>query len=261
MPIEQIRGAQVISKAGRLLRCFDNEPPELALGELAKRTGIHPATAHRILQALVNEGLLAQDADTSKYRIGFGLVKLGELGKKTNPLLKIAYPFLERLVNTWCETTILDVLNPEMEVITVLHIPASYRLSTIPNYDRPSPAHCTATGKVLLAYLPQPQLDDFLKRKLPVYTDHTITIPEKVKDEMITTRERGYATNLEEQEIGLNAVATPIMDFHSRVIAAISIGGPTSRISLEKIPELARSLSEASRDISASLGFTNKNPD
>ena len=252
--MSKIAGTQTISRACQLLRSFNSNNNELSLSDLAKDVGLHPATAYRLLQALVVEGFLTQDPESTKYSLGIGLAKIGELAKQSNSLTKIACPHVEKLAKQWGEATTIDILNRDMEADTILIIPSAYRLGEMPSYDFPAPAHCTATGKMLLAHLPPAQLEEFLQRDHIRLTPKTITDPGELKTELTRTRQDGYATNLEEQEVGLIAIAAPIWDMHNKVIAAISVGGPVSRLSDGNIPAIRTGVIDTARSISLDLG-------
>ncbi len=250
-----MQGTQAISRAFRLVRLFDRQQTELSLSELAEQANLHPATAYRILQALTQEGMLTQNPDTKNYRLGLGLLKLGELAKQSNDLIRIAAPHVEKLATLWQETTILDTLDRNLQVMTALFIPSSYRVATNPSYDKPVPPHCISSGKVLLASLPVHQLDEYLTRDLQAVTEKTMTNRQRLKDELANVRRLGYATNFEEQELGFNAIGAPILDFSERVIAAVSIGGPSSRLTQERLPAIVESVIATARSISADLGY------
>jgi DNA-binding IclR family transcriptional regulator len=247
-------GTQVISRVCRILRSFDRANSELSLAELARKNKLHPTTAFRMLQALVEEGLLMQDSESTKYSLGYGLVKIGELAKQGNALLKMVQPYVEKLAQISGESITLEVLKQNLWVDTVLFIPSSYRISEQPPHGRTMPAHCTSTGKVQLAYLPPDQLEIVLARKLEAFTVNTITDPACLKAELVKIREQGYAIAQEELELGLVAVAAPIIDINGQVLAGISVGGPTSRITKERMPETIASVVEIARAVSEELG-------
>lgn len=253
----QVSGAQVISKTCRLLYEFDSHSTALSLMELTKRTQLNSTTAYRILQALVFEGLVYQDPDTGKYSLGYRLVMLGELAKQSNSLLRIITPYVEQVAAQFGETTLVDTLDRNIEVVSLLQIPAAYRLTTAPRYGQAMPAHCTSAGKVLLAYASPELIGQYLARGLKQFTPNTIVEPEKLRAELDKIRAQGFATNLEEEEIGLNAIAVPIFDMNRQVVAALSIGGPVTRINTGKIPEFADSLLKAGQQISNELSFSN----
>jgi DNA-binding IclR family transcriptional regulator len=255
MTPNNIHGAQLISKACGLLKLFSRQQSEMSLTELAAQSGLHPTTAYRIAQALVLEGLLIQDSEKNKYRLGYGLIKLGDLARHNNDLTRVAAPHAEELARLWGETTLVDTMNRNFDLISVLAVPSTYRVSINPNYDQPIPAHCVAAGKVMLAELPSDRLAEFLARELIHFTSKTITDPARLLEELDAVRQRGYATNLEEHEYGFNAFAAPIRDAGGKVIAAVSVGGPASRLTEEKLPSVASSVVDTARFISSDLGY------
>lgn len=251
----RISGTQVIHRASRLLKAFTLEHPRMSLAELAEKADLPAPTAYRILQALVDEGFLNQDPDLSEYSLGVSLVRLGELAQETVDLCQVAMPHAKRVADLWGETTNIDVLDRNDQVVTILHIPAIYHLATGIHPDKPLPPHCTSTGKVILAYLERARLDQILSRELRAFTSRTITDPEALLQELDRIRAQGYAINQEELEEDLVAVGAPIRNVKGHVIAALSVGGPMKRISPDKVPDLAESVVEAAQAISVDLGY------
>ena len=239
-----------------LLKAFTFDEPEMTLAKLTKKVGLHPATCYRILQALVQEGFLTQDAESTAYSLGIHLIRLGEVARQTLDLSRVAMPHAEKLAKRWGETTNVDILDNELNVVTILHIPSTFLVATIPHYDQPLPPHCTSTGKVFMAHLPPNSLEQVLGKGLETKTTKTITEHEKLLEELDKVRSQGYATNIEELEIGLIALGAPIFDVSGKVIASISMGGPTTRITEPRIPEIAESIIQAARDISIELGYS-----
>ena len=252
----RISGTQVIHRASRLLKAFTLRHSQMSLADLAKKVELPAPTAYRILQALVDEGFLTQDPETSEYSLGAGLVRLGELAQQTVDLCQVAAPHAEKVAAQWGETTNIDLLDSNQQVVTILHIPAIYHLATGTHRDKPLPPHCTSSGKVMLADVEKPRLDHILSRELEACTSKTITDPEALLQELDLIRTQGYATNLEELEDDLVAVGAPIRNVKGQVIAALSAGGPLRRIGLERVPELAESVTQAAQDISIDLGYT-----
>jgi len=241
-----------------LLKAFTFDEPQMTLARLTKKVGLHPATCYRILQALVQEGFLTQDPESTAYSLGISFIRLGEVARQTIDLRRIALPYVEKLAKLWGETTNVDVLDNNLNVDTVLHIPSSFLVASIPHYAFPLPPHCTSTGKALLAYMDANSLERVLSKGLESKTIRTITDREMLSGELTKIRSQGYATNIEELEIGLIALGAPIFDASGKAVAAISMGGPTTRISENLLPEIAESLMEAAQKISAELGYTPK---
>jgi len=118
------------------------------------------------------------------------------------------------------------------------------------------PAHCTGVGKVLLAYLPDAEVRQIIKKKgMTRFTKNTITDPRSLETELDRIRERGYAIDNEEIMDGLFCMAAPIRDYSGKVIAAVSVSGPTSRIKMEKLPKALELVVQTSGEISSALGY------
>ena len=134
-------GTQVIQRTVMILRCFDEQHAERSLGEIVRLTELKPPTAYRILQALVTEGLILQDVSTSRYQLGYALIKMGDLARKSNDLVQTASRYLQDLAHLWGEATVVDVPDQNLFMVSVLLIPSTYRLGTTSSYDRPAWAH------------------------------------------------------------------------------------------------------------------------
>jgi DNA-binding IclR family transcriptional regulator len=237
-----------------LIRLFTPQQTELSLAEMVAQAGLNYSTTYRIIQALVQEGLLAQNPANKKYRLGYGLIKFGELAKQSNYLIQAATPHVTKLAAEWGETTIVDVLNPSLEVVKALSIPSTYRIGANLADERPATLNNTAAGKVLLAHATPHKIEKFLSRKLVAFTDKTLTDPDQLRDELERVRRQGYATNIDEIEIGYVAVAVPVRDATGFVIAALSVGGPSSRLTAETLPGLIESVLRTASAISMDLG-------
>lgn len=255
MKPDKVRGEQAVHRAIAVLRAFGTQDAELGVAEVSRKVGLHVATTHRLLQSLVVEGLISQDPDTAKYRLGVGLIPLGDLARQSNILPRIAEPHARDLAQQWGEVVNLDVFNQATEVISVIQIPSSYLLQVTADYITPMPPYCTSTGKVLLAYSSASLVESVLAKGLVAKTSRTITDPALLLQELEATRQRGYATNLGELEEGLHAVSAPVRDRTGRVIAALSMGGPAVRISPEKLPAIAQAVMETADCISQDLGW------
>lgn len=253
---DTIRGTQLIVKACRLLNLFNRQQTELTLAELSTLAELNMATAHRICQALVLEGLLIKDAESGKYRLGYELIRLGELARQSNDLIRVGAPQVKALANQWKETIIIDTLDHNFEVIPVFSILSSHRLGINVNYDKKVLAHYLAAGKVLLADLPQQRLDDYLNKVLSFNMSQNTLGVDQINQILAETRQRGYATNIGEQESGFNAVAAAVRDVSGSVIAALSVGGPSTRLTPEVLPAVIESVIQTAEAFSADLGYS-----
>jgi DNA-binding IclR family transcriptional regulator len=169
----------------------------------------------------------------------------------------VALSLLRGLADETQETVNLAV-RAGSEAVNIEQIaPHGRRVLNIGWVGRRTPLHASSTGKMLLAFLPEADLDALLQEPLPPFTEHTITEPQALRADLALVRKRGYATGLEELEIGLNAVAAPVRDHTGRVIATFSVAGPSYRLSKQRIEEeVAARVMECGKRISSALGFS-----
>jgi|DewCreStandDraft_1066081.scaffolds.fasta_scaffold00555_19 DNA-binding IclR family transcriptional regulator len=246
---------QVLDRAMAILELLWQQGRELNAQQISAHIGVNKSTVRRLLKALAYHRLLEEDERTGQYRLG---MKLFELGSSVVARLDIrarARPYLERLVLETGETAHLCILDRGEVLYLDKHEPM--RTMRIPSeVGRRNPAYCTAVGKALLAYLPEEELEELVRRQgLRAYTPRTITTLAELKQELARVRERGYAVDDEEFEEGLKCIGAPVRDYSGRVVASISIAGPAFRLTEEKIPILAQSVMAVARELSEELGY------
>jgi len=250
---------QVLDRAFRILDVLSENGPEMKVSEISARLQLHKSTVHRLLMVLERHRCVEKNSASGKYRLGW---KLLELGTKTVARLDLgqrARPYLERLVRETGETAHLGVFS-QGEIISVLHVDSPRTLRTPSTVGRQSPAHCTSLGKCFLAFLPEAEVDEIIRGKgLKPYARNTITQGELLKRELGRVRERGYAVDNEEFEEGLKCIGAPVRDHSGKVVAAISIAGPASRMVEQRMPTLTRSVVTAANHLSAELGHGGNN--
>src|SRR5919198_2901733 len=242
-----------VDRAAALLLALGESQGEAGVTELARRLGLHKSTASRLLATLQKRGLVEQDDETGKYRLGLVIIRLAEKAEKTLDLRGIAMPELERLARLTHETTGLGVLDGDA-LLTVAQADGPNLIAVGDWTGRSTPLHCVASGKVLLAALAEREVLRIVRRGLMSFTERTIVELEPLLEELARIRRRGYATALGEYEIGLNAVAAPVHDARGAVIAAVDIWGPAFRLTPRRIPELAAQARDTAAAISVRLG-------
>ena len=252
--IETYPGAQSVSRAIALLKAFSDQQPEWTLGELAQRVGLNKATVHRLLAALEAEQFIARNTVTGGYRLGPELIVLGGYAVRANDLPIVSRPVLEELAESTGETTTLEVLAGDA-VMILDEVPSRHLLGIAQDVGMRLPLHATSTGKLLCAHRSGDQAGELLGEPLRALTPHTITSPAALRRQLDGIRACGYAVTAGELELGFTAVAAPVRDAAGRVVAAVSVGGPSSRLDgdvLERVVELTR---RAGEQISCRLGF------
>lgn len=221
--------------------------------EIAGDLGVHKSTASRLIAVLESHGLLEQLSDRGKYRLGFGIVRLAGALSVNRDLVHEGRTACERLVTDIGETVNLAILDGG-RVINISEVRGSGAVAVQNWVGQGTPAHATSSGKVLLAHVPGPDLEALLGPDLLRYTEHTITDLDMLVRELDLVRARGWACTVEEYELGLNALAAPVRDQDGSVVAAISVSGPSYRLTSHDLPTVAPRLLQAAGDISRRLG-------
>jgi DNA-binding IclR family transcriptional regulator len=177
--------------------------------------------------------------------VGLGLGALRRLDVR-----RAAHAYMQKLVDDLQETCTLGVFD-RGQVLYVEVVHSNRSLTIAARVGRHLPAHCTASGKVLLAFLPPEDVEPVLSAPLEAHTKKTITSPHRLREELEAIRERGYAIADEELEVGIWAISAPIRDIDRKVIAAMSLPVPSNRLDRERIPEITQALLEATSAVSA----------
>jgi DNA-binding IclR family transcriptional regulator len=228
---------------------------DVRVTELAVELGVHKSTAFRLLAALEQRGLVEQDHDRGRYRLGFGLVRLAGAVTARMDVNRVGRPVCERLAVRIGETMNIAVAHGAYAV-NVDQVPGPAAISAHNWVGQLTPLHATSSGKVLLAAMsPGARAGAFGGVGLTRFTTATITSASRLERELRTVTQRGYATTVEEYEPGLNAVAAPVRDSHGAVVAAVSASGPAFRLTPERMAQLAEELCDGADEISHLLGY------
>lgn len=251
------QGTQAIRRALGLLKAFTDERPEWRLAELAEAVGLHRSTVYRALVALCDEGLLERVPTRDAYRLGPELIVLGTRTLRTNDLLSVSRGDLVALARLVDETVTLEIAVGE-EVLILDEASGPGMLGTHVDVGTRWPLHATSTGKALLAAwtarLPEGSPAWPLPPALPALTPYTITSEKALRRELAAVRDRGYAVAIEELQVGYVAVGAVVWNHARQAVAALGVGGPTSRLTAERIPSLGERVRETAERISRRLG-------
>ncbi len=243
-----------VERALQLLNSFDDEHPERGISEISEAVGLHKATTHRILTTMLNLGFIERSEDGQKYRLGIQMIDLGFKVLRRMDLRTESIPFMNRFIEECDEAIDLSVLqNKEVLYIEVLQ--SHHTLTIAATVGQRLPTHSTASGKLFLAFMPEKEQQLILEEKLRSYTKNTVTSHEKLMLELKKIQKEGYSTDFEEYEEGIRAVAAPIRNYAGNVIAAISVPGPVSRMSEERMRQIAKIICEYASSISRRLGW------
>jgi len=249
-----------VVRALRILRAFSDTRPEWSLAEVSRELGLSKPTAFRLLLALEHEGLVARHELAGLYRLGPAAIELGARAQRANGVAIAARPELEALTRATGETSSVEVLAGE-ETLILDEVQGGHLIGTSPSVGTRWPAHATSTGKVLLAAAVERD-PDLVRRmakrwggRLRGLTPATIRSASRLSAELSRVARQGYSTAIGELEVGYVALGAPVRRHDGSVVAAISLGGPSTRFTDARIPGLIRSVRESAARISHRLGW------
>lgn len=247
-------GVQSVDRAISVLEILARRG-EARVTEVAAEISVHKSTAFRLLGALEERGLVEQDSDRGKYRLGFGIVRLAGAVAARMDLTREARPVCERLAQDSGETVNLAVAQSHYAV-NVDQVPGAFAIAAQNWVGRLTPLHATSSGKILLAHLDAARRAELLDAAgLERFTRQTVTSVAKLEKQLAAACERGYATTVEEYDQGLNAIAAPVRSHRGDVVAAVSVSGPAYRFTPASMEAFAPALVDAAREISHRLGY------
>ena len=224
--------SSVDSALSILILFFDYE--ELSTNEIAKLTGLSRSTAFRFMVTLESRGFVTKTV-YGKYRLGLSMFSLGMLAYNRMELVSLAHPYLVEMAAASGETCHLSILEDGVHVMFIDHAfgGSCLKMDTPMGYRQC--AHCTATGKAILAFRSDQGINQYIRQ-----TNFLQATPNSIRDakELLhvldQVKKDGYACDNEEAELGLTCYARPLLDSTGRAYAAISISGPTTRMALHK---------------------------
>jgi DNA-binding IclR family transcriptional regulator len=255
-----VAGTQAVVRALRILGAFTDARQEWTLAEVSRHLGLRKPTAFRLLLTLEREGLVLRQEPAGGYRLGPAAIELGARAQRANGIAIAARPELEALTRATGETSSIEVLAGD-ETLILDEVPGGHLIVASPSVGTRWPAHATSTGKVLLAAAAA-QDSDLVRRmarraggRLRALTPGTIRSASRLTVELTRIARQGYSTAVGELEEGYVAVGAPVRGPDGLVVAAISLGGPSTRLTGTRLPQLVRAVQGAAARVSARLGW------
>ena len=245
---------QALDRAFAVLDLLAESNLPLGLAQVAASLQLHKSTAHRFLMVLERHRMVERTVG-GKFRLGLRLFDFGNRAIEQYDLRDRAQPHLRRLVAETEETAHLCILEAT-HVVYIDKIEPARSVRMITRIGASNPVHCTSVGKAILAFLPEERCADILHRiRFERFTHRTIVTAEALRAEIEKTRRRGYAVDDEELEEGLRCIAVPVLDAQRLPVAAVSVSGPSFRVTAQKLPAIANQLLQCVRGISVDMGF------
>jgi DNA-binding IclR family transcriptional regulator len=252
----------VVTKVLHILETLHDAPSGLQLKDVAQLTGINKSTAYRFLAHLEHDGYVFRDA-SGAYAIGVRLARLASGASYQTTLRKLSRPILQQLWRVTGETVNIAVLDGR-EVLYLDVMESSHTFRLVSQVGMRRPVYCTALGKAMLAYIPEEEQQYFFDGlTFERFTPHTIRGAVQLRKEFTQIRQRGYSIDNEEAYLGSRCIGAPIFEASGKIAAALSVSGPTTRVTREKVPAMAAAAKNASMAISRTLGYSigDKAPD
>ncbi len=248
-----IPGAALISKAFRLIEIIGSAPGLITVPELVKATGWPRPTLYRIIAAISAQGFVRFDPVAQGYTLGYRFLELAQNVWAGPDLAASASIELQRLRDMTGETAYLAVLH-NGSMVGLGKFEGFHVVRSAARLGTPKPVHCTSQGKAVLAFLPEAEVDRLIGGKaLERFTPNTITDPTLLKAQLAIVWQRGYALEDEEILLGNRCVGAPVIDSSGRPVAAISVAGPTWRLTRERVEQLGPEIAAVARNIGLQL--------
>jgi DNA-binding IclR family transcriptional regulator len=244
-----------LDKGLRVLEVLAGDPGAgRTLTELARDLAMHRSTLFRFLATLRARGYVERDPATDRYRLGAQALTLASAYLSKLDVRQVARPHLQHLCDRTRELVHLTMLD-RGEVVTIDRIEGQQAVSLQAELGARRPAYCTASGKAILAHLPEEEVDALLAQGMPVHTPRTITSPKVMHAHLAEIRRIGYAVDDEERIEGVRCVAAPVFDLDGHVVGALSLAAPVMRTPLDRLQLLGEETRVAAEAVSRRLGY------
>lgn len=247
-------GVQTVQRAFSVLELLLDES-DLNATEIANTLELNVTTTHRILRQLETLNYVQRDARTKEYRLGLKCLELGGAVLNQMSLPDVARPHLHSLAKQTGETVHL-MIPDQGQGVYIAKVESKRSIKMVSRVGRRSHLHCTALGKALLAHMPEEAVDEIIAQHgLPRFTSKTLTNSMSLKGELLQVRQRGYAIDDEEEEIGVRCIGAAVFDHQGVAAAAVSVAGLVLHVGWEKVEQLAAFVQQTAAEISKGLGY------
>jgi len=255
LPSENVDISSTAFKALRVFEAVALSPQPVTLSDVADLVDIDKSTTYRMLNTLVESGYVVRDEPSKRYSLSYKVVSLSRNLLAENEISRVCRQVLEGLTNTTHETVHLNILDGT-QTILIQKVKGTQLVAVDFQLGDRSQLHCTSIGKALLAFQDVRFIEEVIAAGLPQIASNTITDPAEFRKELHRIRSQGYAIDDHEFSDNMRCIAAPIFEHGGRVHMGISISGPDSRFTYDKLDELKEPLLEAGWRLSERLGGT-----
>lgn len=245
---------QSVDRTLTIIEALAMNPRGMGVGEISEQIELHKSTVHRLLATLVDRGYVRKDQH-NRYQLTLKLFEIGSKRIEDLDMLEVARPYLEQIMEQTNEVVHLVTLEDK----AIIYIDKVEPNTTIRMHSRIGvrrPLYCTAVGKAILSTMREEEVEEIWENStIERLTQYTITDLKQMKYELELIRERGYAIDEQENELGVRCIAIPLLDYTKRACGAISVSGPVGRMTDETIKKFAEILIPKGKEIRKELGY------
>lgn len=249
---------QSVERTLKILELLSDYNEGLRVADISEETGLNKSTVHRMLSTLSICNYVFQDPETRRYRLTFKLFELGNKKLKDVNLVTVSKQYTKSLMEITNEVVHLTIRDGN-EVVYIDKVEASNTIRMASSIGKRGQMYCTSVGKCILAHLPENEIK-MIWDSSPIeeLTKNTVISYEKLENELKKIRVQGYSIDNEENELGVRCIGAPIFNSEGQVEAAISVSGPTTRVTIAKVEKIAQQVKNHAYFISKELGYMKK---
>jgi len=229
---------KALAKAISVLECFTVDNPELGITEICNMLSLNKSNVHDIVTTFEAHGYLKQNPSSSKYHLHVGVLRLAGIMNRTRPQREAISNLVRHLATETGETVYYGIRSGH-SILYLDYMSDAHMIVPKQVVGFTAPLHCTSTGKALLAVMSEEEIDEVIAEGLEKKTEHTITDPVALKEDLAEIRRRGYSIDNMEHEYGIKGVGMTVSDMTHKAVAAISVSGPSLRFDDEAIKRIA----------------------
>lgn len=245
--------AKALVKGIAIINLLASQQDGMRLTDLVSNIDVPRGTVVRLLSVLIDAHLVRHSHD-GRYRLGPQCAVWGADFLSSLELREVASDVMAGLSQLSNETCHLGIRDGDL-VLYIHKVESPHSLRMVSRVGGTNPLHCTGIGKAILAFIPPDELDEYCSRPLERRTANTIVAPEILRTELQRIRDRGYAVDDVENEVGVRCIGAPVFDHSGELAGSISLAGPTMRMTWERIEQLTGPVTKAAQEISTRLGF------
>jgi len=243
-----------IKRAFKILDLYEENIKYLGISEIARALNLNKSTVHRIVKTLKKEEILIQDSESQKYKLGYRVLEIAHKMRKQYNHKDIAIEEMEKLRDKTGEAVLLSVYT-NIGGVCIEKVETKNKIKLSSKAGHTTPLHAGATGKILLAFAGEEEIEKVLSNRLKNYTENTITDPDILKKQLKDIREKGYIISWGEVDKGAIGIGAPILDQDGSLNYGLSLAGPEERIKKFGLDKIIKDVKETAEKISNKISL------